>query len=317
MIHSIAPLRAPGRGCFGVGLILCLTFISVLRSARAAPAGVVINEIMFDPRTVDGVDGAEYVELLNSDSTAISVGGWSIHDATGRERGRIPTTTPMLSPGGLIVVASDSTILRDFPELAGAPNLVVLGLSSLSLNNSGDDVVLFDESGSTIDSVAYDAHWHWSELTRTDGVSLERLSASASSCDARTWSSCVDRTGGTPGRQNSRSVPPSTTGARLGTSSETVSPDGDGFEDFMRISWTLPVTRARIVLDVLDPTGAQMVRIASNEPTAAHGELIWDGTDRHGLPLPFGPYVLRLEAFDSQGRGLMTATRVVVVARRL
>ncbi len=276
-----------------------------------------ITEIMFDPVDIAGKTTAEYVEIHNPGESAVPIGNWRLIDETGTVRGTIPSNSPPVQPGAYVVVAADSSIYLRFPALRDSLNVVVIGRAGFSLNADGDEVVLRDAEGRSVDSVPYRAEWHWEELDDTKGISLERISRSASSIDGRNWSSSLERLGGTPGRRNSRMIPASNSQARLRIEPETLSPDGDGFQDFIRIGYRLPVSRSRITVTLYDRLGRRAARIANNEPAGAEGELIWNGEGENGRPLEPGIYVIRLEAYDQGGIGIASAQAAVVVARKL
>lgn len=288
-----------------------LMLIALLLPCRSSAQ--IINEIMFDPLDVDGDNGAEYVELLNADSAAIDIGGWKLYDAGRTPQITLPSNLSIL-PNGYLLIACDSSIYSRFPWLKDSTNVVLANRSSLSLNSGSDQVRLCDRAGSTVDSVAYSESWHWRELDDAHGISLERISANAPSNDRHNWSSSVATPGGTPGAINSRSITPGTSESLLSTTPRTISPDGDGFEDFIRIGYRLPLIAAHIVITIFDRRGQPVCTIAENEPTGDTGERIWNGTDNHGIPLRPGLYIVRLEAYGDEGS--VGANTVVIVARR-
>jgi len=283
----------------------------------AVARDVVISEIMFDPIAVDGTTTTEYIELYNPTDSAVSIDGWKVYDGTGKAQATLPSSAPTIAPQGFMVIAGDSTLYLRFPWLRDSSNVVLIGKSGFSLNADGDDVVLRTPTGTTVDSVSYLDDWHWSELSDTKGVSLERISATAASNDDRNWSSSLAAAGGTPGAPNSRSIPVTVTDARLDILPATLSPDEDGFEDVVRISYRLPAATSRILVTVYDRIGRFVRRIADNEPSGPEGELIWDGYGQDARPLEPGIYIVRIEAYDDGGAGLMTAQRSVVIARAL
>ncbi len=286
---------------------------------RALPldTGVVLNEIMFDPLPFDEESGAEYVELYNLNDRPVRIDGWTVLDATARVQGTVPAGAPLLGPHGYVALASDSSIYARFPALRDSGNVVLLDRTSLGLNGDEDDVVIRSVRGATVDSVRYRSGWHRTTLGETRGFSLERISAGSGTNDRRNWSTSADPLGGTPAARNSLEIPPTTTSAELVASPETVSPDGDGFEDFIRASWRLPTRTARITAFVYDRNGRVVRRLANNEPAAAEGEVIWDGRDDEGRTPGIGPYIIRVEAYDDAGGGVSAAQAVVVVAKRL
>lgn len=286
-------------------------------SVQAEPAdtGLIITEIMYDPLPHGEGAGAEYIEVYNANSRPVPLNGWSLADGQGNTL-MFPTKTIRIQSGSFGVVASDSAIFIRFPELLESSNVIVLG-KDMSLNNSGDAAVLRNGRGKVIDSVHYSPQWHWEGVEATKGIALERLAADAESNQPRNWSSCVARQGGTPGQPNSRSVPSLSGNAELQVNPTTLSPDGDGFQDFVRVAWQLPVAAARIVLDVYDRWGRRVARPVNNVPSPSGDNVIWNGTDDNAESLPTGIYIVRIEAYDEAGSTIAVAQQTVTLARRL
>lgn len=284
---------------------------------RAAPPveGLLITEIMYEPMLPGESSGAEYVELYNLLSRPVPLDGWYLADD--KENAiRIPGNGMVIPPGSFGVVASDSSVYAQFPMLRGSGRSLVLN-AGLGFGNGGDVIVLRNPLGETIDSVSYLPDWHWKGIEDTRGVALERLALNGPANEATNWSSSVARSGGTPGEQNSRRVSEVEGDAALQIDPETLSPDGDGFQDFARISWNFPDAAARIVIDVYDRWGRRVARPANNLPVAARGDVIWDGYGDNGRALSTGIYIVLLRAFDEDGRVIAEARRAMTLARRL
>jgi hypothetical protein len=247
----------------------------------------------------------------------VNLSGWSLHDGSGRDQDDFPSGTPWIAGSGYLLLASDSLIYGIFPALRDSSNVVLAGTTGFSLNLDGDDVVLRASDNATIDSIRYRPDWHRKGLDDTKGISLERISPGGPGNDSRNWSSSVNPAGGTPDGMNSVAIPVTVGQATLSVDPSTVSPDADGFEDFVRVSYHLPARSSRIVVTVYDRSGRHVRRLASNDLSGPEGELIWDGRDDEAAPLAPGIYVVWLEAYDEGGAGLMNARATVIVARKL
>lgn len=291
-------------------------------NTRTAPEprsvnSVCINEIMFDPLPQPSGNGAEYVELLNTGPNPVAVAGWKLYDLTGKTQLTIPANTPPVPPGALLLLASDSSVFSRFAGLMDSVRAVISNTAGFGLNADRDLVLVKDAGGAVVDSVLYDAGWHRADLADSKGVSLERVSAGAASNSPATWSSCVAPRGGTPGAVNSLSIPAHTTQARLSLTPATVSPDADGRDDFVRIAYTLPAQTSRIVVTAYDRYGRYVCRIANYVLSGSDGELVWNAYDDLGRPLIVGLYVVRIDAYDEAGIGLLNAQAPLIVARKL
>ncbi len=115
----------------------------------------VINEIHADPASGlsgdannDGVrssDDDEFVEIVNNTGALIDIGGWTLSDGVGI-RHTFPSPTNVPSGGSVVVFGGGSPV--------GIPGIVQT-TTSLSLNNTGDDVILKDGANNIIDSYTY------------------------------------------------------------------------------------------------------------------------------------------------------------------
>ena len=283
-----------------------------------ADTGLIITEIMFDPLPGPDGTGAEYVELYNHGIRPVGLAGWSIEEGSGSSVtiGISESDGPMILPGEFGLIASDSSLFVHFPELLDSGRVMILG-EDFGLNNSGDIILLRNRSDRIVDSLRWSADWHDETRPDTRGISLERIDFDRPSNDPDAWASSVDRRGGTPATENSRRLPPAIGEEVLELSSATLSPDGDGFEDFLRIAWNLPFTPASVQVTILDPRGHSLATPVDGMQSGARGDAVWDGESRDGRTLPIGPVIVRLEAVESGTGHRVIVRRVVVIAGRL
>jgi Lamin Tail Domain len=279
----------------------------------------VINEIMYDPLP----GRSEFIELFNRSSDTLDLQGWKIMDALSSSGSRnifgFTNQPALLPPGAYFVVGADSNIIAQFSDVASMPaSRIMVTNKDLSLNNSGDDVILLDLTDACIDSVRYSPDWNNPALkASTSGKSLERINPSLSSNDKRNWSTSVSSSGATPGERNSvyTVTLPSTAGMRL--SPNPFSPDNDGFEDLLAINYSLPSTTSMIRVRCFDVQGRLVRTLANNEAAASSGTVLWDGLDDNHRHVRIGMYIILFEAFDAHGGSLSTMKDVAVVARKL
>ena len=99
-------------------------------SEPAGPAGVVLNEIIYDE--ISGY--SDRVELFNGGESAVDLTGWTMSDDKRDRFGAVPSGT-VLAPGGFVVLVTDV----DF----------AFGLGK------SDEVVLYDASKTVVDSHPY------------------------------------------------------------------------------------------------------------------------------------------------------------------
>lgn len=121
--------------------------------------GVFINEVLANEPGSD--TAGEFVEIVNGSTAAVSLGGWTISDATAVRHTFAAGTT--LAAGKAIVVFAGASAVP-----AGLGNAIASSTGSFVLGNSGDTVKLASPSG-LVDSVTYT-----SALSGADGVSMNR-----------------------------------------------------------------------------------------------------------------------------------------------
>jgi len=153
---------------------------------------VVINEIMFQPLSNE----SEWIELFNPGMDSINLFQWKFSDATSQQKHIIVEHPFWCSPKDYVLLAESETV---FARLADSLfGKVIIPQSWPTLNNTFDQVVLYDLTEKTIDSMAYFSGW-----IPGAGISLERVEVAITSSDSSNWEASIDTTGSTPGRFNS------------------------------------------------------------------------------------------------------------------
>jgi hypothetical protein len=129
-------------------------------SNRPVAGDLVINELLADPGTEgsptacdanqDGAigDADEFVELVNTSSQSLDLGGFKVTDASGKSV-RVPDGTCLAPQQALLVFGK----YNGGGSFGGA--VVIGGTSSLSLNNSGDTVRVTSHEDALIAEAAY------------------------------------------------------------------------------------------------------------------------------------------------------------------
>ena len=154
---------------------------------------LLITEIMADPSPPIQLPDGEYLELYN------------------------PTDHDFLLVDAILQIGRDSILLDDVMINAG--EYIVLCTNSLvndfsqyghtfgvnhwpSLKNNGDTLVILNNAGEMIFSVAYSKDWIRDADKSDGGWSLEMIDANYP-CSTGNWSVSLDNSGGTPDRENS------------------------------------------------------------------------------------------------------------------
>ncbi|MFF3286163.1 lamin tail domain-containing protein [Streptomyces sp. NPDC003023] len=124
-----------------------------------SPADVIVNEVLAnEPGSSTAGEG---VEIVNTGGTAIDIGGWTLRDGTALRHTFASGTT--LQPGKAITVFGGAS------AVPGGIAAVAASTGALSLANGGDQVILRNSAGTTVQSMSYT-----SSLASSDGVSINR-----------------------------------------------------------------------------------------------------------------------------------------------
>ena len=137
-------------------------------------SGLVITEIMADPTPSFGLQEtkqqfkkifqAEFVELYNGSGVPLNLSNYELSDGSPK-----PISGILIAPGEYVTVCDDED------TIAFANYGKVAWVSSLSLTNGGEPIVLYDIGGQVIDSVYYSSEWYGSSFKEDGGWSLERV----------------------------------------------------------------------------------------------------------------------------------------------
>ncbi len=162
--------------------------------AQANRFDVLITEIMADPSPMVGLPNAEWIEIKNLSAQPLNLKGWKLGDASS-----VTTinTSYILLPDSFLILCSNSNVT--LMNTWGTS----LGLSSFpSLDNDGDQLVLWSATGQTIHAVAYNSSWYNNDLKKEGGWSLEMIDT-GNPCSSNNWRASNSSVGGSPGKTNS------------------------------------------------------------------------------------------------------------------
>ncbi len=153
-----------------------------------------------------------------------------------------------------------------------------------------------------IDRISYSDEMHFDLLSGTEGVSLERIDASAPSESRFNWHSASGMSGwGTPGIKNSVVPDGVENGGAVHLSSSKLSPDNDGFEDILQIRVDIPEPGFVIRCIIYNDMGFKSRTLVNSTTSGTVNNLYWDGTSDNGTLLPRGIYIIFIEVTGPRG----------------
>jgi hypothetical protein len=279
-----------------------------------APGDVVINEILFNPRT----GSVRFVEVLNRSPKYFNVQGWQF--LRGRVNGRATATqvaaSPLvIAPGQLLAFTTDVANLQaQYPTSHDASNLIQV--ASLPSFADLDTVMLLDSRGRELDRLAYSKALHLSLLATQEGVSLERIRANGLSLGSNFHSAASAVGYATPGRPNSQAQDAAGGNQEWTVTPEVFTPDDDGQQDFVALNYHLDAPGYAASVTVYDALGRLTRRLTRNETLPTNGFIQWDGIDDKGRKAAVGYYILLVELFRPSGGEKREYKKTVVLGAR-
>ncbi len=282
--------------------------INVLASApfalpqAPAPNDVVINEILFEPNT----GGVDFVELYNKSSKTIDlkqlrIGSMDTITGVLINTERISDEGYLLFPESYLVISENGTIVkqqyqttnpRGFLDIANLP----------TMSNDAGIVTLTDTSALVIDNLKYTSKMHFPLLANTKGVSLERIDFNRATNDKTNWNSAAENVGfATPAYRNSQYLQ-ADGGSGVTIPNPLFSPDNDGYNDVLNISYKLDEPGKAANVYIYDSKGRQVRYLIKNEQLSQDGILSWNGINDENEKAPIGIYVVYVELFNLSGK---------------
>ena len=159
----------------------------------------------------------------------------------------------------------------------------------------------------------YNESWHSPLLKSTKGVALERIDLNQPTNKKENWYSAASTSGyGTPTAPNSQRMQGTSTD--LSWSSEIISPNGDGVDDFLLFQVPSNQIGTTISVSVFDPNGFSIAQPYNQLLAANQNELRWDGTDKNGQIVSQGMYIVLVQVQPLKG-GLQMIKKPIVVVR--
>jgi len=283
-----------------VGNILSLTSSARFAIADSIEAGdLVINEILSNPVT----DVQDFVEIVNRSNKILDLRFLTVATLNDSlqldDQNYITPNGYLIFPGEYLAFTEDRDALNNY-YITNANQVIQID-NLPAYNNDEGTVVLAMAAGSIIDEVVYNVSMHDPFLSSTDGVSLERINFNRASNDSTNWHSAASTAGfATPGYINSQYSESEGT-STVNVSPEAFSPDNDGYNDVLNISWQFSRPGLICNMKIFDSNGRFIKQLLKNETIGQEGVVSWDGTNENDEKAPSGIYVIFTEVFSSDG----------------
>ncbi|RPH32960.1 MAG: hypothetical protein EHM93_07195 [Bacteroidales bacterium] len=278
---------------------------------------IVINEVLFNPNT----GGVDFVEIFNRSEKTFDLSNLSLanRNSTTNQLDGVNTasdTTRLLFPNDYAVITVNPELVKRYYVTENDKAFIrVSGMASF--NNDEGHVVLLAKGLEIIDELSYKESMHSKLLNDFKGVSLERINPNLASSSIPTWQSAAQTVGfATPTYKNSQWVEPTAKDDAFTLSPETFSPDGDGRDDYLLITYKLPMDGCIANIRVFSSSGVEVKRLASNLLIGTAGVLTWDGLNSSNQKVPIGIYIVYIEYFNPNGE-VKKHKKTCVVAEKM
>jgi hypothetical protein len=268
----------------------------------ALPPEIIINEILFNPKT----GGSDYVEFYNRSSKIADASKLYIANRNSSgviNSAKLLSSTPWyIFPGDYLVVTEDAFNLS-LDYFVKNPDAVFVLSSLPSFPDDEGDVVLLNFQGMVVDEVKYKDDWQFALIDNPDGVALERIDPDGESQNASNWHSAASTAGyGTPTYKNSQYKLLQSIHATVEVSPKIFSPDNDGRDDVATIQYKTTAPGYVANITIYDSNGIPVRYFLKNGTMGLQGSWTWDGLDDKKQKLPVGSYIIFTEIFNLQGK---------------
>lgn len=271
---------------------------------------IIINEILFHPRP----GGADYIELFHQGKTAVDLS--RIFISNGQQFRSLANEPKLLFPGAYLAITTNSRNVRDNYPVKFDGSLVELSTLPGFPDKSGKVFVL-DDQENILDQLIYDEKWHSPLVKNPEGVALERIDQKGASQNPGNWNSASSAAGfGTPGYRNSHYVDGSLSSGSLTVQPPVFSPDGDGFEDIVRISYKMETSSTYGEIAIYDSRGIFTHQLYMHGMLGLEGSRYWNGFLSSGNPAKPGLYIVILKAFDANGKTRKVIKPLVLTGKK-
>ncbi|MEM8583974.1 MAG: Ig-like domain-containing protein [Bacteroidota bacterium] len=266
------------------------------------PGDMVINELLFNPQT----GGVDFLELFNCSQKVLQILDWQlVNDQSSSSTAmRFVDAERLFLPGEYLVLTPDpDDILMRYEQ--AQPEFLIDQLLP-SLPDTSGNISVYNADAVLIDSYDYDEDQHSDLLDDEDGVSLERLDPKVATNGGGNWFTAASNVGfATPTRINSQNrsdLPIADEGDGFFSLPErTFSPDGDSFQDVLRMDYQTPAAGWLARVRIYDGRGRLVRTLRRVELLAGQGNLLWDGATDEGILARTGAYILLIELFEPSG----------------
>ena len=274
-----------------------------------------INELLFNPYS----GGSDFVELYNRSDKVIDLKDLWISntndDGSVKDSYQITNISRLVLPQEYCAISTDIENQYTHYSILQPENLYKVAKMPSMPDDQGT-IIITGRAFDTIDIVSYNKSQHYKLLSSQDGVSLERINFDVPASDLSNWHSAAQDAGfATPGYVNSQFHEIGEIESQISLSSEVFSPDNDGYEDQLVITYSLDVAGYSGTIAVYSTNGRLVQTLVNNRSLGSVGNIVWDGFDAQNRLCPAGIYIVYVELFNLEGKKIVEKHVVSINSR--
>jgi len=196
----------------------------------------------------------------------------------------------ILDQNEYLIIAEDNNMFSSLnPSLNN-----VLGPLGFGLGGGGDQVRIFNNSNTLIDSLEYDDEMPWPSAPDGNGYTLELISTNLDNSSSISWISSRELYG-TPGFENSSDLQISTKSSILPDESSLLDPYPNPFNGNIQIPIILRnINSEKVYISNIKGEIINEINIKHLNPGL--NKLVWNGTNQRGFDISTGIYFVNLRS---------------------
>ena len=286
------------RDCMGSHIAKEFNYGEFIMTEKIVKNSILLSEILFNPRQ----DGEDFIEIFNNTTHTLDLQEISIatmvKDTIGTHR-PISSKQLLFEPGQYMSLTNAPETVKKSYRIENPDRVLKAPLPQFN-DNEGRVVLL--SKGVRIDELTYTEKMHFQLLKNFEGVSLERSSFKLNSNEAGNFRSATAASGfATPGYKNSQQTEHHLNNDEFSLISKTFSPDNDGFEDLLQVSYRMPAPGMVANAKIFNDKGNLIKHLMKNSTLNAEGLFVWDGLNEFNSAAGSGIYFILAEIFDVSG----------------
>lgn len=271
---------------------------------------LVFNEVLFNPKT----GGKDYIELFNRSNHLINLNRTYFLDPLSGMILKLADSFKVLYPQTYALLTTDTMgVCKDY-SCGGNPNLKVQMIELPDMPDEGTTLILINQNSEMVDSFTFDESWHFSMIKDRNGVGLERINPEPLNPARSNWTSASSLSGyGTPGKENSQYLSLNPIDGIFSLSSHTISPDNDGFEDFILMRYQMNESDYLCTVRLYDSRGLLVSEPYVNFSLGISGALEFEGVNDKAEILPEGVYLMHVKRHNPDKKSMDEYFTIYVV----